>query len=293
MDGGRASAVSPGARRLLRSLLETRGTGAGRIPGSCEARLAAAEGVPLVASYLPGPPIAPVAVLLVHGFAAHRRKPSYRRAATALAERFPVLILDLRGHGGSGGSCTFGGREVEDVLAGTRWLTAFGHERVVAVGVSMGATAVLQAVSAPIRLEGAVAVSIPEGPGELRDRTPPVDRLEALWRSRSRRWAFRMLTGVRLERPETCPPPPRAVELASRADAPLLLVHGEDDPYFPISVAESVRTAAPGSAVLWREPTGFGHAEDGLSAVFLTRLCHAIGELAISGRFPSVVNPGE
>jgi uncharacterized protein len=40
-------------------------------------------------------------------------------------------------------------------------------------------------------------------------------------------------------------------------------------------------------AVLWEEPSGFGHAEDGITAGFVAALGDAIVEVEARGRFPA------
>jgi hypothetical protein len=89
---------------------------------------------------------------------------------------------------------------------------------------------------------------------------------------------LRLGLGVRLAGPERWGHPPHPVEMLSQVRAPVLVVHGEDDAYFPLSDAEELAAAAGGAATLWREPAGFGHAEDGL----LDHLADA--ELVVTGR---------
>ena len=133
-------------RGPLRRFLEVRGVVGGHAVDHVQARLRAEDGTRLAGSYLPGSG-GEAAVLLAHGFAANRRKPAYARLADGLASRLPVLSLDLRGHGGSAGWCTLGDREAMDVDAGVAWLRSMGHRVVIAVGLSMGGTAVLHAAS--------------------------------------------------------------------------------------------------------------------------------------------------
>ena len=249
-----------------------------------EARLRATDGTRLSASYLPGPG-GGSAVLLAHGFAANRRKPAYAGLADGLAARLPVLALDLRGHGASAGWSTFGDREALDIEAGAAWLRAMGHDTIVAVGLSMGATAVLHAASGDLDLAGVVAIS---APARFRDvpETDPTRRLKRLWDSPGRRRALRLVLGVRLAGPEQWRAPMHPVEMAARLRAPLLVVHGRDDAYFPVADAEALAGAA-GTSALWVEPPGFGHAEDGLTPTFIASLSEAVLGVAREGRFPS------
>ncbi|SEC35466.1 alpha/beta hydrolase [Streptomyces melanosporofaciens] len=56
------------------------------------------------------------------------------------------------------------------------------------------------------------------------------------------------------------------------APTPLLIVHGDRDPYFPLDHPRMLASAAdPSASELWIEP-GFGHAETAASPVLLTRI---------------------
>lgn len=276
-------------RSLARRYLEVRGAIGGFGRPELVARIRTPDGVALRGSYLAVPDSSTsseVAVLLAHGFMANRRKPAYAQLAETLAERFPVLSVDLRGHGGSGGRSTLGDREALDVEAATAWLHRVGHPRVVAVGASMGATSVLHAASRGLDLLGLVTIS---APGIFRD--PPHARalaqLHGVWHSPAKRRALRVGFGVRLDGPEAWSYPPHPQRMAEAITAPLLVIHGDDDGYFPVEDADLIAGAARGPAVVWHEPTGFGHAEDGFTPRFAARLGEAIAQAVADGRFPA------
>lgn len=258
----------------------------GHVAVHATTRLVAADGTRLAGTYLPGPPSSPTAVLLLHGFAANRRKPAYARLADGLSRAVPVLALDLRGHGGSGGTCTLGDHEVADVDAGLAWLRALGHRHVVTVGLSMGGTAALHAASLGADTDAVVTVS---APGWFRDvpDTDALRRLHALWIRPAARVGLRLALGIRLAGPAAWRSPPHPAEMVTRIDRPLLVVHGADDAYFPPSDADDLVAAAAGPATVWHEPEGFGHAEDGLSPEVIARLRDAIVTVATTGRFPT------
>lgn len=272
-----------------------------------------ADGVRLSGSYLPGPAAGVArtevpAVVLAPGFAGHRTKPAYALLAERLSARAAVLSLDLRGHGGSGGRCTFGAREGFDVAAAGAWLRRRGHRWVGAVGSSMGGTAVLRAAGlAPPGLFDAVcAISAPavwgspSGAGGQAHGVADVPVLEETPAMRDIRrtitvaW-YRALVGAVLH-VRIAPSvwtgedrSPRApLEVVGRiAPVPLLLVHGEDDHYFSAEQAQLLHGAAGEPRTLWREPPGFGHAEDGFRRPFGDRLATAVAEVAASHRWPS------
>jgi fermentation-respiration switch protein FrsA (DUF1100 family) len=66
------------------------------------------------------------------------------------------------------------------------------------------------------------------------------------------------------------PEPP--YEVAGRiAPVPLLVVHGDADPFLPVEHAEQLYDAAAEPRELWIEP-GFGHAEAAATRRLITRI---------------------
>ncbi|HEX2027404.1 MAG TPA: alpha/beta fold hydrolase [Nitriliruptorales bacterium] len=277
-------------RSQLRRLLEVRGLVGGHRAPHRTVRLRTADGVRLAASYLPGPDAHAPAVVLVHGFAAHRRKPAYALLADILAGWVHVLSLDLRGHGRSEGLCTLGDLERFDVAAAIERLRHAGHRRVAVVGISMGATSLLHALADGCDVDAAVIVSAPARLGEI--ETDALAGLDDVWRTWWRRGAFRLLSGVRLVAPDAWRPFPHPHELAAKVDVPLLVVHGRDDHFFPPHHAETLHAAAAGPATLWLEPAGFGHAEDGITPAFAAALAQALHAVFDRGQFPARPGPG-
>lgn len=276
----------PPRRTVLHAWAETRGfvgrhTAAGRT-----VRLRTGDDVRLDATVLPGPGAAGSgpAVVLLHGFSAHRRKPRYAWLADELAARFTVLAPDLRGHGSSAGRSGLGADEHHDVAAAVGHLRERGHDWIALVGVSMGATSAAHAAVHGVERDATVLVS---GPGwiELEPTTRPMQQLRMVWRSSAGRGLLRATTGVRIVGPAQWSPPPDPRDAVRELDGPLLVVHGDDDHYFPSAHAEALADATE-QAVLWREPV-FGHAEDGFADPFGRRLADAISTAHRTGRFPA------
>lgn len=295
------TAPSPGrrVRGPWRRFAETRGWLGGFGGTTVTARLRATDGTWLIGSLLPGPAQHGAAIVLAHGFGASRRKPAYARLAEGLATTAPVLSLDLRGHGGSGGASTLGDRERADVVAAVDWLEGLGFERVVLVGASMGATAVLHAAARELGDTGEVEVVasrsaqvaglvLISAPAWFRDPAPagPLRRLERVWHDPLRRTALGLGLGIRLAPPSAWSDPPTSTELVGRIAVPTLVVHGADDAYFPLEDALALHAAAGGPVQLWAEPVGFGHAEDGLGPAMVARLTAAVGVVLRDGVFP-------
>jgi alpha-beta hydrolase superfamily lysophospholipase len=235
------------------------------------------DGVALRASYLPGPDPRGPAVVVAPGFAGHRTKPAYALLAERLARHLAVLTVDLRGHGRSGGRCTFGVRETLDVTAAAAELRRRGHRWVAAIGTSMGGTAVLRAAglaSVP-PFDAVCAISAPAV--WALSGTPA---MRAITRTVTVGW-YRSVVGavshVRIApNPWASANPEAPIDVvAAIAPVPLLLVHGTDDHFFPPEQARLLHAAAGEPRTLWLEPPGFGHAEDGLRPRFADRLAAA------------------
>lgn len=251
-------------------------------------RLRTRDGVELVADHLygPGGPDPGPAVLLLHGFGAHRRKPAYLRLAERLAQDVAVLAPDLRGHGASGGRSTLGDREVHDVRACTAWLRRHGHTWVVGVGASMGATALLRAAgsSPPGLLDAVCAISAPAE--FVSDGIPAVRALARMMSSTPWRVVVELGLQVRVARAWGEPVP--SLRLVDRiAPTPLLVVHGHDDAWFAPDHADRLYGRAREPKVLWSEPPGFGHAEDGFTDAFVDRLAQAVRHVHRHGAWPA------
>lgn len=283
---------SPSERRgPLRRFLDMRG----RVPDipapHHDVEVTTRDGVRLVGSYLPGPaadrPAREVpAVLLAHGFAGHRRKPAYAALAARLSQEVAVLTLDLRGHGHSPGRSTLGDREALDVRAGAAWLRQEGHGWTAAVGVSMGATAALRAAGGGPS-EAFDAVCAISAPAEfVRDGSPVVQALVRTMTSTTWRLTVQAVCAVRIAR-EWGHPADAVHLVAGISPTPLLIVHGEDDHFFSPDHARRLHAEAREPKMLWLEPVGFGHAEDGLDPQFADRLAAALDEVRRSGRWPS------
>lgn len=256
------------------------------------------DGVPVEAVYEPctagfGPGAdgvaAQTAIVIAHGFTGSLDRPAVRRAARVFLQRAAVVTFSFRGHGKSGGKSTVGDREVLDLAAAVAWARSLGHRRIVTVGFSMGGSVVLRqaalytkesvAKEGAVRgvpasvahVDGVVAVSSParwyyRGTASMR-------RLHWMVTRPTGRLVGRYGLGTRIHDEDWDPvplSPVRAVPLI--APAPLLLVHGDRDPYFPLDHPRMLAAAAAeGAAELWLE-RGMGHAENAADEALLGRI---------------------
>ncbi|MFF5427105.1 MULTISPECIES: alpha/beta hydrolase family protein [unclassified Streptomyces] len=246
------------------------------------AMLRTEDGVRIEAVYTPspagvtGPAVTDTAVVLAHGFTGSADRPSVRRAARTLARHgaAAVVTFSFRGHGGSGGRSTVGDREVLDLSAAVRWAREQGHARVATVGFSMGGSVVLRQAALDRGTPGSPdAVAAVSAPARWFYRgTPAMRRVHWVITRPEGRLVGRLGLGTRIDHRAWDPvplPPVEAVPLI--APTPLLIVHGDRDPYFPLDHPRALAAAGDGAAELWLEP-GMGHAENAAGPELLARL---------------------
>ncbi len=208
--------------------------------------------------------------VVAHGFTGSSQAPQVRAICRELAERgIGVLSPDLRGHGGSGGHSTLGADEVLDVAASVAWLRGHGYEHVAALGWSMGGSAVLRFGGlSPHAADAIVAVS---SPGRWFERgTRPMRIVHWLCEARTGRLALRLLRRTKVDPAGWVEVPDAPHEVVGAVAAPLLIVHGAADHYFPMAHVDLLRDAAP-AAEVWIE-AGMGHAENATSPELVARI---------------------
>ncbi|MFI8099528.1 alpha/beta hydrolase family protein [Streptomyces sp. NPDC086023] len=265
-------------------------------PGSVvRTTLRTADGVPIEAVHLPcavpseGPGAAgphPVAIVVAHGFTGSADRPAVRRAAAAFAQRAGVITFSFRGHGRSGGRSTVGAREVLDLDAAVAWARALGYPRVATVGFSMGGSVVLRHAALGAAGQGGRteartdAVAAVSAPARWYYRgTAPMRRLHWVVTTPAGRLVARAGLGTRISGARWSPVPLAPYESVPLiAPTPVLIVHGDRDPYFPVDHGHML--AAAGPAELWVEP-GMGHAENAVDDDLLARLADWLAATAV------------
>ncbi|MFS0697297.1 alpha/beta hydrolase [Streptomyces nitrosporeus] len=280
-------------------------------PGPRRVTLLTDDGVRIEAVYSPctavagaGPdgPDGGTAVVLAHGFTGSVDRPALRRAVEVFAQRAAVITFSFRGHGKSGGRSTVGDREVLDLAAAVAWARSMGHRRIVTVGFSMGGSVVLRHAALYTRPDAADS-PVPESDGEAgrvavrhtgaRKRragahtdavvavsaparwyyrgTAPMRRLHWVVTRPAGRLVGRYGFGTRIHTRDWDPVPLSPVEAVPLVRVPLLIVHGDRDPYFPLDHPRMLAAASDGRAELWLE-RGMGHAENAADEGLLSRI---------------------
>jgi hypothetical protein len=105
-----------------------------------------AEGIPIDAWYSKTDSSS-TCVLLIHGYSTNK---SFLKTEAAMFRRwgYSVLLLDLRGHGKSGGNSTsFGVKETDELQKAYDFAKQKGHSKIILYGVSLGAGVCIKAAS--------------------------------------------------------------------------------------------------------------------------------------------------
>ena len=215
------------------------------------------DGVPIDAIHLPGPK--DLAIIVAHGFTLSWQRPRVWRIANRFNLTAGVITFDFRGHGRSGGLSTLGDLEIKDLDVAVAYARELGYQRIAAVGFSMGSSVVLRHAGLIGGVDAVVSVS---GPGRWYYRgTERMRRVHLAVEHRLGRFVTRhwLKTRISPEGWKLVPVPP-AEAAAKIAPVPLLIVHGDQDPYFPPEHARQLYLAAREPKELWLMP-GMGHAE--------------------------------
>ncbi len=228
------------------------------------------DGVPIDAVHLPGPK--DLAIIVAHGFTLSWQRPRVWRIANRFNLTAGVITFDFRGHGRSGGLSTLGDLEIMDLDVAVAYARELGYQRIAAVGFSMGSSVVLRHAGLIGGVDAVVSIS---GPGRWYYRgTERMRRVHfavehRLGRFVTRRW---LKTRISPEGWKLVPVPP-AEAAAKIAPVPLLIVHGDQDPYFPPEHARQLYLAAREPKELWLIP-GMGHAETASGSDLIDRIAH-------------------
>lgn len=239
------------------------------------------DGIPIDAVHLPGPDRAPgtpgppgargLAIVMAHGFTQSWQRPMVWKIAQRFNRTAGVVTFDFRGHGRSGGLSTLGDREIRDLDVAVRYARQLGYAHVATVGFSMGASVALRQGGLLGGVDAVVAVS---GPGHWYYRgTVAMRRVHFAAEKRLGRLFARQVLKTRIS-PDGWPTPepePPAVAAARISPAPVLIVHGDRDIFFPPAHGRELYAGAREPKELWLLP-GFGHAERAMDDAIADRI---------------------
>jgi fermentation-respiration switch protein FrsA (DUF1100 family) len=209
----------------------------------------ARDGTGLGGWFIPTPR-ADRAVIFCHGHAGSM-DPDVQYAPWFHQAGFNVLMFDFRAHGRSAGErVSFGALERQDLQGALDYLAQRGIERVGVLGFSMGGAVALLTAGQDERIAAVVSDG---GFARLEDTVVGWARhLKGLptWLARILAGAVRTVAGWRLGVSLRGIDP---VDWIGRiAPRPVLLVHGDRDPYVSVAGVEALYAAAGEPKELWR-----------------------------------------
>ena len=191
-------------------------------------------------------------VLLVHSIRSNRVE-MLSRAKFLNEQGYTVLLIDLQAHGETPGDrITFGFRESDDVEAAVAYLrNTFPGEQIAAIGVSLGAAAIVLAKN-PLRLDAVVLESLHPTIKEA------VENRLILHLGQIGPVFSPLLLSQLSFRLNVSPDELNPISRIGDLNAPLLLISGTDDRHTTVAEAERLFDAARQPKEIWIVPGG-GH----------------------------------
>lgn len=231
--------------------------------------LRAADGVELVAWFMPASRKADATVLFLHGNA-ENISTHFLNVAWMPAEGFNVLALDYRGYGGSAGTPSLPGvqLDIDAALTALRARPDVDPRRIVLFGQSLGgALAIYYGARGTQR--GALRAVIADS--AFADyRIIASERLAAFYPT----WPFQWLPALTVDNDYS----PQA-SIAAVSPLPLVLIHGEADAIVPPHHAQRLFETAGWPKELWLLP-GTGHIQSVRDPALRRRLSDYLRRIA-------------
>ncbi len=207
----------------------------------------AEDGIKLSAWYIPATKPTTQTLVLVHGFQTNRALWFNQGQVQMLAGRYNLVMPDLRNHGQSGGSLTtYAYYEHLDVRAAVKYAKARGATSIGLAGQSLGAASVIRAAAfepdvKAVFEDAGYANMIFAWQGGISSVGVPLPAMIAA----SALAIANAQLGIDLRDAE-----PIAM-IDRMAPIPLMLVHGQDDPFIFVDHVRSLHTAYKGPKELW------------------------------------------
>ena len=210
----------------------------------------AADGTELFAWFLPARGEPRATVLYLHGNG-ENISTQFANAAWLPARGFNVLALDYRGYGGSQGSPTFAGVQL-DIDAAMRTLLARSDvdpDRIIIFGQSLGAALAVHYV-AHSQYRASVRAVVLDSPFSDYQRIAR-EKLASFFLT----WPFQWISTVAIENDYS-----PAASIQALSPIPVLFIHGEDDMVVPLHHSKRLYENAGEPKHMWVVP-GTGHIQ--------------------------------
>jgi dienelactone hydrolase len=236
------------------------------------------DGVRLAAWYVPSTNGAAVVLL---GGATNTRSDELEHAVVLARHGYGVLLLDVRGHGDSGGDAMIWGWYGDvDVRAAVDYLVTRPDvidARIGVVGMSMGGEEAIGAAGADTRIKAVMAEGV--SARGARDEGDPASGVGG-WLIRYIDWTTRQAADLMTS---AKPPTKLRDAIASTAPRPVMIIAAGTQPT-EIDAARVFQEAAPDSVELWIAPdTGHTEAYDVHPAEWETRVVDFLDRALIDG----------
>lgn len=186
----------------------------------------AADGVPIAGVHFDDQVETDLLVIYAHGFLSNKNHRVVPRFVELLAERFDVMAFDFRGHGESGGTCSFGDAEILDLDAVVRYARGFGYRQIVTIGSSMGGATVLRHAGIVGGVDGVATIGAFADGRRLRRLTAWLG-LRLAFETPVGNYFTHFTRNTRLGDLSIHEEQP--IDVVDRIRAPLMLIHGEWD----------------------------------------------------------------
>ncbi len=220
-------------------------------------RITARDGTPLFGRYYHLSDNAPLQIQM-HGYHGSALRDFCGGNKIARESGQNTLVVDQRAHGQSGGGAvTFGILERYDCLD---WIlyaqSRFGDIPIVLSGVSMGAATVLMTAGLPLpsQVRAVIADSPYSSPEAIIRRVAASRGIPPSLALPAARLGARLFGRFTLSADS-------AVAAVTHSNTPILLIHGEDDRFVPLSMSREIADAAPNQCRI----ETFPHAGHGIS----------------------------
>jgi pimeloyl-ACP methyl ester carboxylesterase len=201
-----------------------------------------------------------VVLIYCHGLFSNKNYLRVPRFVEHLSEHFDAIAFDFRGHGDSGGLCTFGREETRDLKAVIDYARRQGYRTVVAIGASMGGATVLRTFGQYGGLDGIVTIGAFADANHLQ-RLPTRLTLHFIFETDAGQALARWTRGTRIGNLRAMDQP---LAFADRIHIPLLVIHGEWDPLIEPAQAAQIIDRAPEPKQVVIVPRG-GHVMSNLN----------------------------